>query len=229
MAVMVQPMVHLGDGWAGAALSDGRRGVVIEVVRGLGDRLMSGRADPLQWSVAGDETPDGALAASLVDWVRRAEARFGHAIEVEFAVRNDESVPVVLQARPHDPGEWHAAGADHWTGSTGLVNGRAVGSGTTRGVVCRLDDPADLDLLEPGGVLVTSSTDPRWLPLLDRVAAVVTDHGGLTSHAAIVCRELGLLAVVGCTDATRRLHHGDLVEVSCDGGAGAVRLLDPDA
>ena len=108
------------------------------------------------------------------------------------------------------------------------MNGRAVGSGTARGVVCRLDDPGEVDRLEPGGVLVTSSTDPRWLPLLDQVVAVVTDHGGLTSHAAIVCRELGLLAVVGCGDATRRLLQGDLVEIRCDGVTGAVRLLDPD-
>ena len=77
MAVMVQPMVHRGDGWAGAALSDGAGGVVVEVVRGLGDRLMSGRADPLRWSVGVGEVPDGALAASLVNWVRRAEAGSG--------------------------------------------------------------------------------------------------------------------------------------------------------
>jgi len=228
MAVMLQPMVHLGDGWAGAALSDGARGVVIEVVRGLGDRLMSGRADPLRWSVTGDEEPQGALAAAVANWVRRAEARFGHAIEVEFAVRSDESVPVVLQARPYDTAASYPTRADRWTRPTGLVNGVAVGTGTARGVVCRLDDPADLDLLEPSGVLVTSSTDPGWLPLLEQVAAVVTDHGGLTSHAAIVCRELGLLAVVGCGDATLRLAHGDLVEVSCDGATGAVRRLAPN-
>ena len=79
-----------------------------------------------------------------------------------------------------------------------------------------------MDLPVPGAVLGTSSTDPGWLPRLGGLGAVVTDHGGLTSHAAIVCRELGLLAVVGCGDATRRLVHGQQVEVRCVGPTGAV-------
>jgi pyruvate,water dikinase len=222
MAVALQPMVHRGAGWAGAALSDGAGGVIVEAVRGLGDDLMSGRADPLRWAVSAHEQADGVFVRAIVDWVRRAERHQGHAIEVEFAVRPDESVPVVLQLRPHRPSVPQTTGSDRWHSPAGSVNGLSVGTGSVRGAVCRLDGPEQMELLEPGGVLVTSSTDPGWLPLLSELGAVVTDHGGLTSHAAIVCRELGLLAVVGCGDATRRLAHGQQVEVRCDGAAGSV-------
>lgn len=221
MAVVLQPMVHDGDGWAGAALSDGAGAVVVEVVRGWGDALMSGRADPLRWEVAPGEQPDAAVAASVVEWVRRAERRTGAPIEVEFALRRSESVPVVLQLRTHAPGS-AAADAGPTTWSRGLVNGLAVGRGTVRGPVCRLDGVHQMDRLVPGGVLVTSMTDPGWVPLMGHAAAVVTDHGGSTSHAAIVCRELGLLAVVGCGDATALLDQGRQVEVRCDGSVGSV-------
>jgi pyruvate,water dikinase len=221
MAVVLQPMVHDGDGWAGAALSDGAGAVVVEVVRGWGDALMSGRADPLRWEVAPGEQPDAAVAASVVEWVRRAERRTGAPIEVEFALRRAESVPVVLQLRTHAPGS-AAVDAAPTTWSRGLVNGLAVGRGMVRGPVCRLDGVHEMDRLVPGGVLVTSMTDPAWVPLMGHAAAVVTDHGGSTSHAAIVCRELGLLAVVGCGDATSLLDQGRQVEVRCEGSVGSV-------
>lgn len=225
MAVVLQAMAHHGEGWAGAALSDGAGGVTVEVVRGLGDALMAGRADPLRWTVAGDEQPDGRMASAVVGWVRRAEQRVGHGVEVEFAVRPDTPAPVVLQLRAHTAGARFGRAGQRRSVPSGVVNGLAIGSGTARGPVCCLEGPDQHDRLVAGGVLVTSSTDPAWLPLLGSVAAVVTDHGGLTSHAAIVCRELGLLAVVGCGDATRRLVHGDEVEVRCDGPAGSVSSL----
>jgi pyruvate,water dikinase len=229
MAVIVQAMAHIGDGWAGAALSDGVGGVTVEVVRGLGDELMSGRADPLRWTVAAGEEPDGALAQAVVGWVRRCEQRIGHAVEVEFSVRSDDPAPVVLQVRAHRPSGTIAAGPTRWHTARGEVNGLAIGVGHVRGPVCRLDGPDEIDRLVPGGVLVATSTDPGWLPLLGGVGAVVTDHGGLTSHAAIVCRELGILAVVGCGDATRRLVHGAVVDVRCEGPTGSVLPVSPAA
>lgn len=225
MAVLVQPMVHGGDGWAGAALSDGVGGVTVEAVRGWGEQLMSGRADPLRWSVAAAEQAEGALAAAVVDRVRRAERRLGHAVEVEFALRNGDAEPVVLQLRPHHPVGAVVVASDRWVPAQADVNGHAVGSGRVEGPVCRLDEPDQVEQLRDGGVLVTAVTDPRWVPLLSRVTAVVTDHGGATSHAAIVCRELGMLAVVGCGDATARLGQDRHVEVRCDGAVGTVRLL----
>ena len=222
MAVIVQAMAHDGDGWAGAALTDGSGGVTVEVVRGLGAELMSGRADPLRWTVAGGEHPEGDLALQVVEWCRRAEQRCGHAVEIEFAVRSDAPTPLLLQLRAHRSDEAVRAGAGRWSSPSGDVNGLAIGRGTVRGPVCRLDGPDEMERLVAGGVLVTTATDPAWLPLLAGLGAVVTDHGGLTSHAAIVCRELGILAVVGCGDATRRLVDGQRVEVRCDGTTGAV-------
>lgn len=225
MAVLVQPMVHDGDGWAGAALSDGVGGVTVEAVRGWGDQLMSGRADPLRWTVAAGEQADGPLVSGITDLVRRAERRLGHAIEVEFALPRGSGDPVVLQLRPHRPTGPVVADSDRLVAAQGTVNGHAVGEGTVSGPVCRLDHPDQIERLRDGGVLVTTSTDPRWVPLLSQVAAVVTDHGGATSHAAIVCRELGLLAVLGCGDATDRLDQDRMVEVRCEGSAGSVRVV----
>jgi pyruvate,water dikinase len=140
-------------------------------------------------------------------------------------VRSDGPTPVVLQLRAHRAGVPVVAGPDRWASPPGDVSGLAIGSGTVRGPACVLDGPDEMDRLVPGGVLVTASTDPAWLPLLGGLGAVVTDHGGLTSHAAIVCRELGILAVVGCGDATRRLVHGHQVEVRCDGPNGTVSAI----
>ncbi|MFF9009752.1 phosphoenolpyruvate synthase [Streptomyces goshikiensis] len=91
------------------------------------------------------------------------------------------------------------------------------------GPVVVMDSPVDLDRFPSGGVLVTGITDPDWEPVMKRASAIVTDHGGRTSHAAIVSRELGVPAVVGTGRATRTLHDGQQVTVSCaEGGRGEV-------
>lgn len=187
-----------------------------------GGRPTSGRADPLRWTVSTHELPDGAFVREIVAWVRRAERRQGHAVEVEFAVRPDESIPVVLQLRPHRPSVPQSTRSDRLHHPAGTVNGLSVGSGSVRlrsvpPGRSRADGPPRAR--RRAGHLVHRS---RVAPAAGRAGAVVTDHGGLTSHAAIVCRELGLLAVVGCGDATRRLVHGQQVEVRCDGPTGAV-------
>lgn len=225
MAVMLQPMVHSGDGLAGAAIGEGTGAVTVELVDGLGDALMSGAADPAHHLVGPGEVHDDPLVAGVVAWVRRAERVWGGPVEVEFAVDHADARPVVLQVRPHAPpgtSTWSSAAPGPSRPAGGLVEGLAVGSGVVRGQVCRLDGPEQAELMVPGGVVVTASTDPAWVPLLAAAGAVVTDHGGTTSHAAIVCRELGLLAVVGCGDATGALSHGQLVEVRCEGGRGTV-------
>jgi pyruvate,water dikinase len=92
------------------------------------------------------------------------------------------------------------------------------------GVVQRIDSPYGGDRLQPGEILVANTTNVGWTPLFPRAAAVVTDVGGSLSHAAIVARELGIPAVVGCGDATSRLKTGDLVLV--DGKRGVVEILE---
>ena len=96
--------------------------------------------------------------------------------------------------------------------------------GEVEGVVRRLDRPEDGHLLQPGEILVASTTNVGWTPLFPRAGAIVTDVGAPLSHAAIVARELGIPAVVGTGDATRRLKNGDRVLVN--GGAGWVRRLE---
>ncbi len=103
-----------------------------------------------------------------------------------------------------------------------VIKGHPGSAGVVEGVVRRIDSPDEGDQLQSGEVLVTGSTNVGWTPLFPRAAAVITDIGGSLSHAAIVARELGIPAVVGCGDATLRLKTGDRVQV--DGGAGTVRV-----
>jgi pyruvate,water dikinase len=104
-----------------------------------------------------------------------------------------------------------------------IVRGLAGSVGRVEGLVRRLDRPEDADQLRRGEILVTSQTNVGWTLLFPRAAAVVTDVGASLSHAAIVARELGIPAVVGCGDATARLKTGDRVRV--DGGAGTVTVI----
>ena len=109
--------------------------------------------------------------------------------------------------------------------SANLIAGSPGSAGQVQGMVRRLDRPEDGDRFQAGEILVTKQTDIAWTLLFPRAAAIVTDVGAPLSHAAIVARELGIPAVVGCGDATMRLRTGDLVRV--DGGRGIVEILEP--
>ena len=99
-----------------------------------------------------------------------------------------------------------------------LVSGLSIGDAVVAGRVCLIDSPREIDRFVDGAILVTQTTDPDWVPIMKRAAAIVTDHGGRTSHAAIVSRELGLPAIVGAGNATRVLHDEQEVTVSCAEG-----------
>jgi pyruvate, water dikinase len=99
-----------------------------------------------------------------------------------------------------------------------LVGGLAIGQAIASGKVCVLRSPDEIDQFRDDGVLVTEMTDPDWVPIMKRAAAIVTDYGGRTSHAAIVSRELGLAAVVGTGDATDVLEDNQEVTISCAEG-----------
>jgi pyruvate,water dikinase len=104
-----------------------------------------------------------------------------------------------------------------------LARGRAIGQKIGQGKVRLIKSPAEMDRVKAGDVLVTDMTDPDWEPVMKRAAAIVTNRGGRTCHAAIIARELGIPAVVGCGDATRVLNEGDAVTVSCaEGDTGHV-------
>ncbi len=104
-----------------------------------------------------------------------------------------------------------------------LAEGRAIGQKIGTGPVRLVRSPAEMDRVQPGDVLVTDMTDPNWEPVMKRAAAIVTNRGGRTCHAAIIARELGIPAVVGCGDATDKVQDGALVTVSCaEGDTGYV-------
>ena len=99
-----------------------------------------------------------------------------------------------------------------------LASGRAIGSKIGQGRVRVIKDVAEIARVQDGDVLVTDMTDPNWEPVMKRASAIVTNRGGRTCHAAIIARELGVPAVVGCENATRVLRDGDEVTVSCAEG-----------
>jgi pyruvate,water dikinase len=144
------------------------------------------------------------------------------------------SLPAWIRGR-FDPFQWaadpnrrmdvfdsHAPGSSALD-SDGVIRGHPGSAGRVEGIVRRVDSPDEGGLLKPGEILVTSTTNVGWTPLFPRAAAVVTDIGGALSHAAIVAREIGIPAVVGCANATLRLKTGDRVLV--DGGRGVVEIL----
>ncbi|MFD6230331.1 phosphoenolpyruvate synthase [Streptomyces sp. NPDC060232] len=160
----------------------------------------------------------------LAEWAVAVEEHYGCPMDLEWAKDGTTGELAVVQARPETVQSRRRASTlrrCRLTGTPGevLAEGTAVGEAIGAGPVCRLDTPVDLERFPAGGVLVTSITDPDWEPIMKRAAAIVTDHGGRTSHAAIVSRELGVPAVVGTADATKVLADGADVTVSCTEGS----------
>ncbi len=163
----------------------------------------------------------------LAHWAVAIEAHYGTAMDIEWAKDGVTGELFIVQARPETVQATHRAGAfrSYVLGDHGpsLVSGLAIGEAVATGPVCRLDTPDQIGDFESGAILVTGRTDPDWVPIMKRAAAIVTDHGGRTSHAAIVSRELGLPAIVGAEGATERLVEGQVVTVSCcEGDEGRV-------
>jgi pyruvate,water dikinase len=168
-----------------------------------------------------------AEVLQLARWTAAIEAHYGRPMDVEWAKDGRTGQLHVVQARPETVQARREAGAlrSYVLRRTGarLVQGLAVGEAVATGRVCRLRAASEIGRFPDGAILVTAMTDPDWVPLMKRAAAIVTDHGGRTSHAAIVSRELGLPAIVGTGTATGVLHDGQEVTVSCaEGGEGFV-------
>jgi pyruvate, water dikinase len=147
----------------------------------------------------------------------RLEKHYGMPQDAEWAI--EAGVPQLVQTRPVTTLE-AAAGPAAIEAAPVVVRGLAASPGRATGVVRNLASPAEAGQLEPGEILVTVSTSPDWVPIMRRAAAIVTDTGGMTSHAAIVSRELGIPCIVGTKDATRVLRTG--MHVTIDGARGLV-------
>jgi pyruvate,water dikinase len=158
----------------------------------------------------------------LARWGVAIERHYGRPMDVEWAKDGETGEIFVVQARPETVQSRRAGTALRAfrlieTGRR-LATGLAIGEAIAAGDVCLLAGAEEIDRFRDGSVLVTSVTDPDWVPVMRRAAAIVTDHGGRTSHAAIVSRELGIPAVVGAGNATRVLADGQTITVSCAEG-----------
>jgi pyruvate,water dikinase len=159
---------------------------------------------------------------TLSRWACEIERHYGMPMDMEWAKDGETGALYIVQARPETVQSQRATTAlrSYRVGRKGrkLAAGFSIGNAAVNGRVCLLEGARDIDRFVDGSVLVTATTDPDWVPIMKRAAAIVTDHGGRTSHAAIVSRELGLPAIVGTGNATQVLHEEQEVTVSCAEG-----------
>ena len=159
----------------------------------------------------------------LAKFARIIEKHYGRPMDIEWGKDGTDGKIYILQARPETVKSQQKSvevQTKYSLGSKGrlLVQGRAIGQMIGQGVVRVVQSASEMDRVLEGDVLVTDMTDPNWEPVMKRASAIVTNRGGRTCHAAIIARELGIPAVVGCGDATERLMEGDKVTVSCAEG-----------
>ncbi|TWI67484.1 phosphoenolpyruvate synthase [Pseudoduganella lurida] len=170
-----------------------------------------------RYSLADAEVVELAKYAVII------ERHYGRPMDIEWGKDGRDGKLYILQARPETvKSQQKSTDAQQRfkLKSTGtvLASGRAIGQKIGAGPVRVIHDPADMERVQPGDVLVADMTDPNWEPVMKRAAAIVTNRGGRTCHAAIIARELGVPAVVGCGDATEVLKDGTFVTVSCAEG-----------
>ncbi|HSW17278.1 MAG TPA: phosphoenolpyruvate synthase [Ramlibacter sp.] len=150
------------------------------------------------------------------------EEHYGRPMDIEWGKDGQDGLLYILQARPETVKSQQQGKAELRYKLKGrgavLSEGRAIGQKIGTGPVRLVHSIAEMDSVQPGDVLVTDMTDPNWEPVMKRASAIVTNRGGRTCHAAIIARELGIPAVVGCGDATSLLKDGTLVTVSCAEG-----------
>ncbi len=150
------------------------------------------------------------------------EEHYGRAMDIEWGKDGLDGELYILQARPETVKSQSAGKAEYRYKLKGksavIVEGRAIGQKIGTGPVRIVHNLHEMDKVQPGDILVTDMTDPNWEPVMKRASAIVTNRGGRTCHAAIIARELGIPAVVGCGNATETLKDGMLVTVSCAEG-----------
>jgi len=170
-----------------------------------------------RYSLSDDEVTELARYAVII------EKHYGRPMDIEWGRDGIDGKIYILQARPETV-KSQQSGTDvqqrYRLKATGqvLITGRAIGQKIGSGPVRVVADISEMDKVQPGDVLVTDMTDPNWEPVMKRASAIVTNRGGRTCHAAIIARELGIPAVVGCGEATDVLKEGQSVTVSCAEG-----------
>ena len=165
---------------------------------------------------------DDRQILTLARWAVTIETHYGCPMDMEWALDGETGELFIVQARPEtvQAAREHGTIKAHTIASHGatLTKGLSIGDSVVAGPVCLIESAADIADFVDGSILVTGITDPDWVPVMKRAAGIITDHGGRTSHAAIVSRELGLPAIVGTGNATAILHSGQDVTISCAEG-----------
>ncbi|HHQ2769100.1 TPA: phosphoenolpyruvate synthase [Pseudomonas aeruginosa] len=174
------------------------------------------RADRARFALSDAEVTELAKQAMII------EKHYGRPMDIEWAKDGDDGKLYIVQARPETvKSRASATVMERYLlkeKGTVLVEGRAIGQRIGAGPVNVINDVSEMDKVQPGDVLVSDMTDPDWEPVMKRASAIVTNRGGRTCHAAIIARELGIPAVVGCGNATQILQDGQGVTVSCAEG-----------
>jgi pyruvate,water dikinase len=175
-----------------------------------------GEAERHRFSLSDDDVLELARYAVII------EKHYGRPMDIEWGKDGADGRIYILQARPETVKSGAQGEAQQRFKLKGhgdvLATGRAIGQKIGVGPVRIVDSAREMESVQPGDVLVTDMTDPNWEPVMKRAAAIVTNRGGRTCHAAIIARELGIPAVVGCGDATETLVDGAEVTVSCAEG-----------
>jgi pyruvate,water dikinase len=169
-----------------------------------------------RYSLSDDDVVELARYALII------EQHYGRPMDIEWGRDGVDGRLYILQARPETVKSQASGQVEHRYSLKGkgtvLAEGRAIGQKIGTGPVRIVSSPSEMDTVQPGDVLVTDMTDPNWEPVMKRASAIVTNRGGRTCHAAIIARELGIPAVVGCGDVTQRVQDGALVTVACSEG-----------
>jgi len=155
------------------------------------------------------------------------EKHYGRPMDIEWAQDGEDGKLYIVQARPETVESHNDANISERyklkeSGKV-LAEGRAIGQRIGSGKIKLISDVSEMDRVQPGDILVTGMTDPDWEPIMKRAAAIITDRGGRTCHAAIIAREMGIPAIVGCGNATEVLKDGTAATASCaEGDTGFV-------
>ncbi|PNP52719.1 hypothetical protein FNYG_15802 [Fusarium nygamai] len=192
-----------------------------------GDKYRPTRNVPTSRAERAAYVLQGEEILQLARWACLIEEHYGCPMDMEWARDGTTGRLFIVQARPETVQSRRdtAAFKTYKVGERGhtLTTGLSIGDKAVAGRICLLTSVSDMDKFIDGSILVTEATDPDWVPVMKRAAAIITDQGGRTSHAAIVSRELGIPAVVGTGNATYVLHTGQDVTVSCaEGDSGLV-------
>jgi len=210
-----RPIVERKLGRKERKLVFGRRGAATDLRR-------TGARDQRAFVLTDDEVLELARAAVAI------ERHYGKPMDMEWAKDGPTGELFMVQARPETvqalrSGTRFTVHHLHGRGKI-LATGAAVGDAVAAGEACVVRDPTQIETFRDGAILVTEMTDPDWVPLMKRAAGIITDHGGPTSHAAIVSRELGIPCVVSAGDCTTVIPNGALVEVN--GTTGTVTVVE---